>query len=111
MGMLAGELLGLEIPQSKIRLMTIVETDGCFTDGVAVATNCWVGRRTMFIQDYGKIAATFVDTRSRESVRLIPHPSAGQRAQEAALDARNRWQGYLLGYQPYPMRRYFGSNR
>ncbi len=99
MGMLAGELLGLEVPQAKKRLVTIIETDGCFTDGVAVATNCWVGRRTMFVKDYGKIGATFLDTTTGKSFRLTPHPDARASAQQAAPDARNRWEGYLLGYQ------------
>ncbi|MGC8780907.1 MAG: FmdE family protein, partial [Anaerolineae bacterium] len=44
MGLYAGELLGLSVPQQDKRLYTIVETDGCAADGVAVATNCWVGR-------------------------------------------------------------------
>ena len=43
MGMLAGELLGLELPQTDKRLITFVETDGCFADGVAVATGCTLG--------------------------------------------------------------------
>ena len=54
MGCWAGELLDLELPQADKRLLTIVETDGCFTDGVAVATGCRVGRRTLRIEDYGK---------------------------------------------------------
>ena len=62
MGLLAAELLSLDLPQTDKRLLTIVETDGCFTTGLSVATNCWVGRRTLRVEDYGKVAATFVDT-------------------------------------------------
>jgi formylmethanofuran dehydrogenase subunit E len=60
MGRLAGRLLGLDLPQSDTqasglsaskRLLTIMETDGCAADGVAVATGCWVGRRTLRIED------------------------------------------------------------
>jgi hypothetical protein len=36
MGLYAGELLGLALPQSDKRLYTIVETDGCAADGIAV---------------------------------------------------------------------------
>jgi formylmethanofuran dehydrogenase subunit E len=99
MGRWAGELLGLDLPQSDKRLLTIVETDGCFTDGVAVATNCWVGRRTMRVQDYGKVAAVFVDTETNRGLRLAPHPSLRQLALPRAPDARNRWEAMLLGYQ------------
>lgn len=34
----AGQILRLSIPQRRKRLYTFVETNGCFTDGVAVAT-------------------------------------------------------------------------
>jgi len=53
MGLFAGQLLDLPLPQphNSKRLLTIVETDGCAADGVAAATNCWVGRRTLRVED------------------------------------------------------------
>lgn len=108
MGMLAGELLGLELPQTRKRLLSIVETDGCFADGVSVATNCWVGRRTLRMVDYGKTAATFADTRIDTAVRLHPHTNIRQLAPEYAPEARNRWEAYLLGYQRMPDDLLFG---
>ncbi|MCZ7672117.1 MAG: formylmethanofuran dehydrogenase subunit E family protein [Chloroflexi bacterium] len=44
-----------------------METDGCGADGVAVAADCHVGRRTLRVVDYGKMAATFVDVQTEES--------------------------------------------
>ncbi len=102
MGLWASELLELELPQTGKRLLTIVETDGCFSDGVAVAANCWVGRRTMRIEDYGKTAATFVDTQNQRAVRIAPHPQARDLAAGYAPAARNRWETMLLGYQRMP---------
>ena len=99
MGMLAGELLSMDLPQGDKRLLTIVETDGCFTTGLSVATNCWVGRRTLRVEDYGKVAATFVDTQSGTSVRVVPHPAARQHAAAYAPEACNKWEAMLLGYQ------------
>jgi formylmethanofuran dehydrogenase subunit E len=99
MGMYAGELLGLDLPQTRKRLLAIMETDGCGADGVSVATNCWVGHRTMRIVDYGKMAATFIDTKTETAVRIAPHPLCRERAIAAAPEAPNRWQAYLLGYQ------------
>jgi len=104
MGMLAGERLGLDLPQTGKRLLTIVETDGCAADGIAVATNCWVGRRTLRVADYGKVAATFVDTRTGQAVRLAPRPEARTLARAFAPEARDRWEAYLLGYQRVPAR-------
>jgi formylmethanofuran dehydrogenase subunit E len=103
MGLWAGELLGLPVPQADKRLLTIVETDGCFADGVAVATNCWVGRRTMRVEDYGKVAATFVDTASSNAIRIAPHPQSRQRAHDYAPEAQGRWEAMLYGYQRMPV--------
>ena len=102
MGLLAGLELGLTLPQRDKRLLTIVETDGCFADGIAVATGCTVGHRTLRVEDYGKIAATFVDTQTGHTLRLVPRSDARTLAQAYAHEARNRWEEQLLGYQRLP---------
>ena len=102
MGLYAGQILGLAVPQSDKRLLAIVETDGCAADGIAVAAGCWVGRRTLRIEDYGKVAATFVDTLTGRAVRLVPQPSAREAAADYAPEARGKWQAMLLGYQRIP---------
>jgi formylmethanofuran dehydrogenase subunit E len=102
MGMHAAELLELELPQRNKRLLTIVETDGCFADGVSVATGCWLGRRTMRCVDYGKVAATFIDTRTGTAFRVHPSESCRGLAPAYAPDAKTRWHAYLDGYQAMP---------
>jgi formylmethanofuran dehydrogenase subunit E len=99
MGILAGEIFGLDLPQTDKRLLSIVETDGCASDGIAVATNCWVGRRTMRVEDYGKVAATFVDTQTERAVRIVPRRGCRDRARTYAPEAGGKWEAYLLGYQ------------
>ncbi|HSB89587.1 MAG TPA: formylmethanofuran dehydrogenase subunit E family protein, partial [Anaerolineales bacterium] len=79
MGMFAGRWLGLDLPGSDKRLFVFMETDGCASDGVAVATGAWVGRRTMRIMDFGEVAATFVDTVSGHAVRIHPHADSRAR--------------------------------
>lgn len=107
MGLLAAQLLALPLPQQDKRLLTIVETDGCFTSGVSVATNCWVGRRTMRVEDYGKVAATFVDTREGAAIRIAPNPIAREYAARYAPEASNRWESMLIGYQRMPFAELF----
>ena len=102
MGILAGEVLGLDLPRADKRLLTIVETDGCATDGIAVVTNCSVGRRTMRVEDCGKVAATFVDTESEHAVRLVPRSNVRQLAYQYVPKARNKWEAQLAGYQCMP---------
>jgi formylmethanofuran dehydrogenase subunit E len=102
MGMYAAELLGLALPQTDKRLFTFVETDGCFADGVAVATGCALGHRTMRLMDYGKVAATFVDTLTEQAMRIWPHPQARERARAYVPDAQSRWHAQLAAYQVMP---------
>lgn len=104
MGLPAGELLEMDMPQphKSKRLFTIVETDGCTADGVAVAVNCRVGRRTLRVEDYGKVAATFVDTQNGQAVRIVPRRYARQLARSFAPGARNKWEAMLFGYQRMP---------
>ncbi|MEX1019587.1 MAG: FmdE family protein [Litorilinea sp.] len=106
MSLWAASLLALDLPQTDKRLLTIVETDGCFSDGVAVAANCWVGRRTMRVEDFGKVAATYIDTHTDRAWRIYPHPAARQTAVDQAAtyapEATNRWEAMLYGYQRMP---------
>jgi formylmethanofuran dehydrogenase subunit E len=103
MGLLAGTELNLSLPQSDKRLLTIIETDGCFADGVAVATGCTVGHRTLRVEDYGKVAATFVDTQTGQAIRIAPRCDARSKAGAYARNARNRWEAQLIGYQLIPI--------
>lgn len=102
MGIYAGRLLGLELPQTDKRLLAIAETDGCFVDGVSVTTGCSVGRRTMRVEDYGKVAATFVDTHTGQSVRIVPRADARSLAEDYAPNEASNWDTMLLGYQMMP---------
>lgn len=102
MGMYAAELLSLDLPQTHKRLLTFVETDGCFADGVSAATGCYLGRRTLRLIDYGKVAATFVDTDTMRAVRIAPHALSRQRACDAKPLAKSRWHAQLEAYQELP---------
>ena len=102
MGMYAADLLGLELPQTDKRLFTFVECDGCLTDGIAVATGCSWGSRTMRLMDYGKTAATFVDTLSNCAVRVWPSRESRSRARDYAPGAPDRWHAQLAAYQVMP---------
>ena len=71
-GLAGASALGLDLPRADKRLLVILETDGCFADGIDAATGCTVGHRTMRIEDYGKIAATFVDVETERALRIAP---------------------------------------
>lgn len=104
MGLFAGDVLGLTLPQlkTKKRLLTFLETDGCFADGVEVATGCTVGHRTLRVEDYGKIAAVFVDTQAGRAVRLAPRLDVRERARLYAPQETRHYFAQLEGYQIMP---------
>ena len=102
MGMLAAEMMPIELPQAGKRLLTFVETDGCFADGVSVATGCSMGHRTLRLVDFGKVAATFVDTETGRAIRIAPAPNARTLAAEYVPGAKSRWHSQLEAYQLMP---------
>ncbi len=102
MGLFGAKTLGLEVPRLDKRLLVIAETDGCMLDGIIVATGCSVGRRTLRVVDYGKVAATFVDVETEAAVRVSPRSKARQRALDYAPQAESRWHAQLQGYQIMP---------
>ncbi len=103
MGMYAGELLGIELPQENKRVFAFVETDGCLVDGITAATGCASGNRTMRLLDYGKTAATFVDTVSNRALRILPSRESRTRAYAYAPDAADRWHAQFAAYQVMPL--------
>ena len=101
-GLYAGYLLEMPLPQPEKQLLTMVETDGCFVDGISAATGCYIGRRTLRVEDYGKTAATFIDTVTQQAIRIMPRMDIRDLAWEYAPSARNKWEAQLIGYQHMP---------
>jgi formylmethanofuran dehydrogenase subunit E len=107
MSLLAGELLELELPRLDKQLLVIAETDGCTVDGIIAATGCHIGGRTLRILDFGTVAATFIDTRTEESIRIIPTREARVLSGDYAPTARNQWEAMLFAYQVMPIAELF----
>ena len=55
--LLAAQQLPAALPQTSKRIIALVEIDGCYSDGVLVASGCSVGHLTMRVIDTGKVAA------------------------------------------------------
>ncbi len=110
-GLLAGRLLEIPLPQPEKRLLAVAETDGCFIDGLSAATDCYVGRRTLRVEDYGKTAVTFIDTLTEQAIRIAPNNNIRETAWKYAPSARNKWEAQLIGYQHIPDELLFHSQR
>ena len=101
-GLAGATALGLEAPRTDKRLQTIAETPGCFLDGLEAATGTAPGNRTMFIVDYGKVAAAFIDVKTGRAIRVMPQHDIRQRAHLYAPSETRRYFAMLHGYQAMP---------
>jgi formylmethanofuran dehydrogenase subunit E len=101
-GLTGAQAVGLEPPVLNKRLLVILETDGCFADGIEAATGCSVGHRTLRIEDYGKIAATFVNSQQGKAVRVAPVLDVRERAAAYAPGEPRHYFAQLSAYQVMP---------
>lgn len=102
MGLTGAAALDFAVPRQDKRMLIIVETDGCFADGVEVATGCTVGHRTLRVEDYGKVAATFINVKTEKAVRVAPRLDVRRRAPDYAPEEKRKYFAQLLGYQRMP---------
>ena len=101
-GLAGMKALGLEANQGTKRLLVILETDGCFADGVIAATNCTVGHRTLRVEDFGKAAATFVNTKTGKAVRVAPALDVRQQACACCPEEPRPYFAQMQAYQVMP---------
>lgn len=108
------QVLGVRIALSGLRfldinpadrrkkLLVISETYGCFVDGIEVTAQVSVGHRSLRIEDYGKIAATFVHLKTGRAVRLYPKAGLRQLARKYSPVERRAYFAQLEAYQFIP---------
>lgn len=61
----------------------------------------------MRLMDFGKTAATFVDTKTEQAIRIRPRLDSRQQASVFVPDARSRWHTQLEAYQLMPFEMLF----
>jgi len=107
MGQAGLGVLGFKQPPSGKRLLVIIETDGCFLDGLSAATGCTPGHRTLRIEDQGKTAAVFVDTATGMAIRVAPQLDIRARAGLRAPAEHRRYLAQLDAYRVMPVEEMF----
>jgi formylmethanofuran dehydrogenase subunit E len=73
MAVLGCRAVGVEEPRGADRkkLIVWVEIDRCMADAVGAVTGARLGKRSLKYFDYGKVAATFLNTETGEAVRVV----------------------------------------
>ncbi len=102
MGLAGLAAIGLEAPMPHKAALVFVESDGCFADGIEVASGATVGHRTLRVKDLGKIAAIFANVQNGKAVRLAPQLDVRERARRYAPDVKKKYYAQLRGYQIMP---------
>lgn len=95
-------VLDFEASSTLKHLLVISETDGCFIDGVIAVTKCTVGHRNLRVEDYGKIAATFVNIKTSQSFRIAPTVDVREQAMIYAPEEKRHYFAQMQAYQIMP---------
>jgi formylmethanofuran dehydrogenase subunit E len=94
--------LGIDIPDRSKRLVVVTETQRCAADALEAITGCRPGRRTLQFRDYGKLAATFIDTREGRAVRVATRGELREHAKAFARDGEDRHEAQRRAYLELP---------
>ncbi len=62
--------LGMNPLERNRDLVVFVEADRCLADAIQAISGCSLGKRALKFKDYGKFAATFLDSSTNKAVRI-----------------------------------------
>ena len=80
-------------------LVVIVEIDRCATDAIEALTGVSLGKRTLKLANFGKMAATFVNVTAGISVRVAARESARALALQMASGISDPRRAQMLAYR------------
>ena len=107
MAMLGCRLIGIEEPKVGKRLIVFVEIDRCATDAINTVTGCRLGKRTLKFRDFGKLAATFLNTETNEAVRVIAVETSRELAKQLFSHLPTKKEQQLEAYKTLPDEKLF----
>jgi len=102
MAMVGCREVGIQEPKGCKKLVVYVEMDRCATDAVQAVTGCSLGKRTLKFLDHGKMAATFINTETRNAVRVLAKDDARALVKLYAPDAANPREAQKQAYRVMP---------
>src|SRR5215475_11676067 len=92
MAMLGCSAIGVNDPKGidRRKLIVWVEIDRCMADAVSAVTGARLGKRSLKYVDYGKVAATFLNTETSAAMRIVALESSRSLADERHPEIENR---------------------
>lgn len=100
MALLGCRLIDIDDPRGADRrkLIVWVEIDRCMTDAISAVTGVRLGKRSLKYVDYGKVAATFLNTENKRAVRIVALEAARTLADERYPEIENKRQRQFQAY-------------
>jgi formylmethanofuran dehydrogenase subunit E len=100
MALLGCKMIGIDDPRGADRRKFIVwvEIDRCMADAVSAVTGVRLGKRSLKYVDYGKVAATFLNTENERAVRIVALESSRTLADERYPEIENKRQRQFQAY-------------
>jgi formylmethanofuran dehydrogenase subunit E len=101
MALLGCRAVGIQEPRGQDRksLLVFVEIDRCAADAINTVTGCRLGKRTLKFYDYGKLAATFLNTRTNQAVRIVALDEARDAADRCFPEIASKYDRQLHAYK------------
>lgn len=113
MAVLGCRAVGVEDPKGADRkkLIVWVEIDRCMADAVGAVTGARLGKRSLKYLDYGKVAATFLNTETGEAVRVVALEESRQLADARHPEIESKKERQFLTYREASDEDLFKSER
>jgi formylmethanofuran dehydrogenase subunit E len=113
MAMLGCQQIGITDPRHSDRknILVFVEIDRCAADAINTVTGCRLGKRTLKYHDYGKLAATFLNLKTSEAIRVVALDSSREAADVAFPEIEDKYQRQLQAYKILPDEKLFKTER
>ncbi len=98
-----GQVLGVHLAERGLEvirttdpkeIIVYVENDRCITDAIQIITGTRLGRRSMKLVNYGKMAATFINTRTSDAYRVWVSGKVNEMIGEINIDLHEREKQY-----------------
>jgi formylmethanofuran dehydrogenase subunit E len=101
MALLGCRLIGVNDPRGadRKRVIVWVEIDRCLADAVGAVTGTRLGKRSLKYFDYGKVAATFHNTETGETVRIVALDESRQLADARYPEIKSKKERQFSAYR------------
>jgi len=113
MAMIGLREIGVHDPKGSQRkdFYVLVEIDRCATDAIQTVTGCSLGKRSLKWVDLGIMAATFVNLKNGNGVRVTALEEAREASKKYCPEIENKYQQQLEAYRIMPEEELFRIQR